>query len=595
MARGNNSSARKWRRAVMGAALLLTAAAAPALARTLVVQTDRGTFDVPIDDINLQFWVEDDQGTPVSLTDADLAVALYVAADRVRVISETDFAALAASLDQVHAWSSGPRAAAALGMPDETALRRALSMLAERTVSALTGGPSLDGQAGATATAALAAVPGSPARALFLTGIAQVAATRDLVNLYLFDRASLLSAVSARDPVSFQLIDRLYAQQKLIQQTARLGPQAALIAGLRSEDGFWRALVDAEGRAGLAALQLLAGDGGLAVEAVATPEALERAIAELYRGIEAARAEARMPLSDLEREVALFNLTEMGVFFGRDALAALEPAAAAPSRGPAAPPAPSPSTREPPPPEAVMPGRFRDCGSCPEMVVVPAGRFTMGAAPSEPGFEHDEGPQHEVEIKRFAIGRFEVTFAEWDACVAAGACTHIPDDEGWGRGNRPVINVHWFDVQVYLDWLSRRTGHRYRLPSEAEWEYAARAGTTTPYWWGDTVGGGEANCAGCGSEWDGRMTAPVGSFAPNPFGLYDMLGNVTEWVADNYRPNYHLAPTDGSAWEAVTVEYYVGRGGSWYSTPLNIRAANRQFAWPWLMEADFGFRVARDL
>jgi len=242
-----------------------------------------------------------------------------------------------------------------------------------------------------------------------------------------------------------------------------------------------------------------------------------------------------------------------------------------------------------------MPGRFRDCGSCPEMVVVPAGRFTMGAAPSEPGFEHDEGPQHEVEIKRFAIGRFEVTFAEWDACVAAGACTHIPDDEGWGRGNRPVINVHWFDVQVYLDWLSRRTGHRYRLPSEAEWEYAARAGTTTPYWWGDTVGGGEANCAGCGSEWDGRMTAPVGSFAPNPFGLYDMLGNVTEWVADNYRPNYHLAPTDGSAWEAVTVEYYVGRGGSWYSTPLNIRAANRQFAWPWLMEADFGFRVARDL
>jgi formylglycine-generating enzyme required for sulfatase activity len=605
------------RAALAVCALALGLAGGPALAQTLTLQTDRGTFGVPINDITLQFWVEDDYGIPIALGDPDLAVDLYVAASRVQAIAETDFAALAASLHQIYDWSSSAEAANALGMADDRALRRALAGLAERTVTAATGGTSLADQAPAAAAEALAAIPeGNPTRAQFLTGIAQVAATRDLVNLYLFDRASLLNAISTGTPVSPQLIDRLYAQRALIETTAHLGPHTALLAGLGGSDDFWRVLVDAEGRAGLATLQALAGDSLQgAAGGAATPAALQAVTADLYRQIEAARAASRLPAGELEREMALFNLAEMDVVTGAAAVASLETSASAQTPDPA--PRPEATTEEPPAeepavaaeeaapeqsvaeepavPEPATPGRFRDCGGCPEMVVVPAGSFAMGSSPSQPGFDFDEWPQHAVEVGRFAIGRFEVTFAEWDACVAAGACSLVPEDEGWGRGDRPVVNIGWYDIQDYLDWLSRRTGHRYRLPSEAEWEYAARARTDTTYWWGDATGGGEANCAGCGSEWDGRMTAPVGSFPPNGFGLYDMLGNVTEWVADAYRPNYLNAPKNGSTWSAVTIEYFVGRGGSWYSTPLNIRAANRQFAWPWLMEADFGFRVARSL
>jgi formylglycine-generating enzyme required for sulfatase activity len=178
------------------------------------------------------------------------------------------------------------------------------------------------------------------------------------------------------------------------------------------------------------------------------------------------------------------------------------------------------------------------------------------------GRSEAEGPQREVTIaKPFALGKTEVTFAEWDACVAAGACPNAPDST-WGRGDRPVINVSWNDAKQYVAWLS--LSKKYRLLSEVEWEYAARASTTTTYSWGDDIGKGNANCRGCGSEWDSRQTAPVGSFKPNAFGLYDMHGNVFEWVEDPWHGSDEGAPTDGSPWvEGGTISGHVVRGGSW--------------------------------
>ena len=192
---------------------------------------------------------------------------------------------------------------------------------------------------------------------------------------------------------------------------------------------------------------------------------------------------------------------------------------------------------------------FRECAKdCPEMVVIPAGEFMMGSPASEKGRYTNEGPQHTVMIaKPFAVSKFDVTFADWDACVSVGGCPQV-SDSGFGRGTRPVINVSWDDAQQYVAWFSKMTGKPYRLLTEAEWEYAARAGSTTAYFWGDEIGKGNANCAGCGSQWDNRQTSPVGSFKPNAFGLYDMAGNVWQWVQDCYHGNYDGAPTDGSAW-----------------------------------------------
>jgi formylglycine-generating enzyme required for sulfatase activity len=182
---------------------------------------------------------------------------------------------------------------------------------------------------------------------------------------------------------------------------------------------------------------------------------------------------------------------------------------------------------------------FRDCVECPEMVMVPAGSFIMGSPASEEARLDHEEPQHKVIIARpFAVGRFEVTFAEWDACVVAGGCLHRPNDAGWGRERRPVINVSWNDItNEYLPWLSRETGKPYRLLTEAEWEYAARAGTTTPFSTGETITSEQANFhgfltyGGSTSVVDRSKTLEVGSFAPNAFGLYDMHGNVWEWTA----------------------------------------------------------------
>ena len=177
--------------------------------------------------------------------------------------------------------------------------------------------------------------------------------------------------------------------------------------------------------------------------------------------------------------------------------------------------------------------------------------------------------------KPFAVSKFELTFAEWDACVAHGDCVPHVSDSGWGRGRQPVINVSWDDAQSYVAWLSRITGKEYRLLSEAEYEYAARAGTQTAYPWGDDIGKNNANCDGCGSQWDNKQTAPVGSFAANGFGLYDTVGNVWEWTEDCHHNNYNGAPVDGTAWTGDDCSSRVVRGGSWLYGPPDLRAAFR--------------------
>ena len=251
---------------------------------------------------------------------------------------------------------------------------------------------------------------------------------------------------------------------------------------------------------------------------------------------------------------------------------------------------------EPGPPGTVFRDRLKDgsdCPYCPEMVEVPAGSFTRGSPPDEPGRDDDEGPQREVTIPRpFAVGKYEVTFAQWDACHDDGACNYKPEDE-WGGGDQPVMRVNWHDAQEYVAWLGERTGKSYRLLTEAEWEYVARAGSETAYWWGDDVGSGNANCKGCGSQWDGKQTAPVGSFAANDFGLHDTAGNVWEWVQDCYHSSYDGAPKDGSAWEDGGDCRRVLRGGSWDFEPRLVRSAIRYWLNPDFRRYSYGFRVAR--
>ncbi len=233
---------------------------------------------------------------------------------------------------------------------------------------------------------------------------------------------------------------------------------------------------------------------------------------------------------------------------------------------------------------------FKECGPCPEMVVIPAGAFMMGSPASEEWRGGDEGPRHRVAIPRaFALGRFEVTFAEWDACVAGGGCdAYRPPDRGWGRGNRPVVNVDRDGAKAYARWLSRQTGADYRLPSEAEWEYAARAGTTAARYWGAAIGLDRANCDGCGGPWNGGRTAPVGSFDANAFGLHDMLGNVWEWVEGCWSARYG-APAGETCGTRVV------RGASWFNEPSIVRAANRLALDPRFRSSNVGFRIARTL
>ena len=236
-------------------------------------------------------------------------------------------------------------------------------------------------------------------------------------------------------------------------------------------------------------------------------------------------------------------------------------------------------------------------GRGPAMVVIPTGAFRMGCLSSDADCRDSEKPPHEVRIGQpFALSVHEATFADWYACLAYGGCRkHEPDDRGWGRGSRPVISVSWDDAQAYVLWLSAQTGAEYRLPSESEWEYAARAGTTTKYSWGDEVGVNRTNCRGCGSRWDYSRTAPVGSFRPNGFGLYDMHGNVFEWVQDCWKGSYRGAPSDGSAWLWRDCEERVLRGGSWNYFPKTLRAAYRNRNTAGVRSDLVGFRVARTL
>jgi formylglycine-generating enzyme required for sulfatase activity len=242
------------------------------------------------------------------------------------------------------------------------------------------------------------------------------------------------------------------------------------------------------------------------------------------------------------------------------------------------------------------PGQGKDY--CPEMVVIPAGSFIMGSPASEQSRTSDEGPQHKVEIaKSFAVSKYELTFDEWDTCAYYGDCPRDISDSDWHRGRQPAINVSWNDAQRYVTWLSKVIGHPYRLLTEAEYEYATRAGTQTIFPWGNEIGTNNANCNQCGSQWGGYQTAPVGSFRPNRFGLYDMVGNVWEWVEDCLHYTYDGAPTDGSAWieGGVCNEGRVLRGGSWNLPPRDVRSAQRFASGTGIRIANTGFRVARTL
>jgi formylglycine-generating enzyme required for sulfatase activity len=245
---------------------------------------------------------------------------------------------------------------------------------------------------------------------------------------------------------------------------------------------------------------------------------------------------------------------------------------------------------------------FKDAPFAPEMVVVPAGSFVMGSPKDEPNRDRNEGPLHEVRIaKPFAVGRFAVTFEEWDVFVAAEDYGHRPTDGRWGRGRRPVINVSWDNALAYMAWLSGKTGERYRLLTESEWEYVARAETDTPFCLGKTISTEQANYDGNHPYENGkkgeyrRKTVPVDSFGPNRFGLYNVHGNVWEWVEDRWHGTYGGAPSDGSAWIDGRAATRVLRGGSWFSEARFVRSASREKDTPDAIADDRGFRCARDL
>lgn len=271
---------------------------------------------------------------------------------------------------------------------------------------------------------------------------------------------------------------------------------------------------------------------------------------------------------------------------------------------------------------------FKDCRDCPEMIILPAGSFMMGtpAGEVEDAKAALERPVHRVTLAyRFAVGRYEVTFAEWDACVADGGCGgYFPPDQGWGRDRQPVIAVTWEDAQAYVSWLSRKTGYRYRLLTEAEWEYAARAGTTTPFSTGKNISLDEANFSTSPNKnaykdlfgsfdedgfevaaphdrlgkllSNGRRPVPVGILKPNRFGLFDMHGNVWEWIEDCAYDSYHGAPTDGRARVSTACQSHVLRGGSWMQNVAEARSASRNLGRQSHLKSDAtGFRVAKTL
>ncbi len=251
---------------------------------------------------------------------------------------------------------------------------------------------------------------------------------------------------------------------------------------------------------------------------------------------------------------------------------------------PIAPVAPPP---EPPPTQR---DRLRNGGFGPTMVVLEGGLFRMGHNSLTGG---DSGPEHDIQVAPFLIGAYEVTFQQYDRFVRATG-RRYPDDFGWGRGTRPVVGISWSDAQAYVKWLSRQTGQRYRLPSEAEWEFAARGGSRGSYWWGFGLEPGRAVCFDCGSQWDNRSTAQVGGFPPSAFGLFDTAGNVLEWVSDCYRPGYEGASADGRARVDGDCAFRVARGGAFNKPASSMRTWMRSKFVPEARLNNLGLRVARD-
>lgn len=239
-------------------------------------------------------------------------------------------------------------------------------------------------------------------------------------------------------------------------------------------------------------------------------------------------------------------------------------------------------------------GEIKDCPTCPVLIPLSSGSFTMGSNNDDPA----EKPPHRVSIGRaFAIGKYEVTVEQWNACVDAGACTRVAaeGESGTPPGNAPMRNVSWDDAQVYVKWLSKVGGKAYRLPTEAEWEYAARGGTQSTYWWGDQMKKGTADCKDCGDPYKPDAPTPVGSFAANPYGLYDMNGSVWEWVADCWHSSYKSAPVDGRAWDDPSCSVRVIRGGSWREGASYMQSATRFKYSSSVRQSQNGFRVARDM
>lgn len=283
------------------------------------------------------------------------------------------------------------------------------------------------------------------------------------------------------------------------------------------------------------------------------------------------------------------------------------PAAASAAPKPKETPAPAHDTVPKPPPPAKVPAPvvtaptparaaaagadIKDCAACPTLVSIPAGVFTMGNNTSDPS----EKPAHAVTVGApFAIGRYEVSVQEWNACAAAGACPKIAQRQGTGA-NAPMRDVSWDDAQQYVKWLATASGKPYRLPTEAEWELAARGGASTRFWWGEQMAQGKANCKDCGKPWADDAPANVGSFAANPYGLYDTSGSVWEWVADCWHNNYKGAPGDGRAWDEPDCRVRVIRGGSWREGASYMVASTRFKYDASVRHSQNGFRVARSL
>jgi formylglycine-generating enzyme required for sulfatase activity len=275
---------------------------------------------------------------------------------------------------------------------------------------------------------------------------------------------------------------------------------------------------------------------------------------------------------------------------------------AAPAAGSAAAPRPpTPAAALPPTPAAApaqaaaspstVAAEIKDCPACPPLISLPGGSFTMGSNTSDPS----EKPAHPVTIGApFAIGKYEVTVQQWNACANAGACPKIAQPAATAA-NAPMRDVSWEDAQQYVKWLGGVSAKPYRLPTEAEWEFAARGGTATPFWWGAQMAAGKANCKDCGPPWSDARPADAGSFAANPYGLYDTSGSVWEWVADCWHANYKSAPDDGRAWDQPNCALRVIRGGSWREGAAYMVASTRFRYDAGVRHAQNGFRVARSI